>query len=189
MVGGGSKKDYNLAERRLWQDADAILSQIGLLPGSTLVDIGSGDGYFSLPAARIVGDTGKVYALDRSPENLAGLEEAIRENGLSNIQTAVGDAETDLPCEGCADFVLMANVLHDFDNPVAALKNARKMLKPGGRLADLDWKKEERQMHGPKFEKRFDQQKAIGYMEEAGFKIMSSTLVGPFHYLIIAEAV
>jgi len=188
MVGGGSKKDYNLAERRLWQDADAILSQIGLLPGSTLVDIGSGDGYFSIPAARIVGDTGRVYSLDRSPENLSGLEEAIRENGLSNIHTTVGDAETILPCEGCADFVLMANVLHDFENPVAALKNARKMLKPGGRLADLDWKKEERQMHGPPLFKRFDQQKAAGLMEEVGFNVMSSTLVGPFHYLIIAEA-
>ncbi len=188
MVGGGSKKDYNIAERRLWQDADAILSQIGLLPGSTLVDIGSGDGYFSIPAARMVGDTGKVYALDMSAENLSGLEEAIRGNGLSNIHAAVGNAETTLPCEGCADFVLMANVLHDFENPVAALRNARRMLKPGGMLADLDWKKEKDQMHGPRFEKRFDQQKVAGLMEEAGFKVMSSALVGPFHYLIIGEA-
>jgi ubiquinone/menaquinone biosynthesis C-methylase UbiE len=189
MVGGGSQKDYNLAERRLWQDAGAILSQIGLLPGSTLVDIGSGDGYFSIPAARIVGNTGRVYALDMSAENLSGLEDAIKENGLSNIQTAIGNAETTLPCEACADFVLMANVLHDFNDPVAALRNARRMLKPGGRLADLDWKKEERQMHGPRFDKRFDQQKATELLAQAGFKVMSSTLVGPFHYLIIAEPV
>ena len=69
MAGGGSHMDYNHAERLLWQDAPAILSQIGLRPGDTLADIGSGDGYFSIPAARMVGKTGKVYALDVSAEN------------------------------------------------------------------------------------------------------------------------
>ena len=189
MAGGGSQKDYNIAERRLWQDAPAILFQIGLKPGDTLADVGSGDGYLSIPAARITGNSGKVYSIDISAENLAGLEAAASAAGLTNIQTLVGEAETTLPCRACADVVLMANVLHDFGDPVAALKNARLMLKPGGKLADLDWKKEERQMHGPPFAKRFDQAKAAALMEQAGFKVMSSALVGPFHYLIIAEPI
>jgi len=188
MAGGGSLKDYNHAERRLWQDAQAILSQIGLKPGDTLADIGSGDGYFSIPAARIVGKTGKVYALDVSAEAIAELKEAASAAGLNNIQTAVGEAETALLCNGCAaDVVLMANVLHDFNDPVAALKNSRLILKRGGRLADLDWKKDKDQLHGPPFAKRFDQQKATSLLEQARFKVMSSTLIGPFHYLIIAE--
>jgi ubiquinone/menaquinone biosynthesis C-methylase UbiE len=187
LAGGGSLKDYNHAERRLWQDAPAILSQIGLKPGDTLVDLGSGDGYFSIPAARIVGKTGKIYALDVSAEAIAELKDASRVAGLNNIQTAVGEAEKTLLCKGCADVVLMANVVHDFNDPVAALKNARLMLKPGGRLADLDWKKEQNQLHGPPFAKRFDQEKATALLNQAGFKVMSSTLVGSFHYLLIAE--
>ncbi|RJO63300.1 MAG: class I SAM-dependent methyltransferase [Dehalococcoidia bacterium] len=189
MVGGGSLKDYNHAERRLWQDAPAILSQIGLKPGDTLADIGSGDGYFSIPAAKVVGNSGKVYALDLSAEAIAELKAAASIAGLNNIQTAVGEAETTLLCKGCADVVLMANVLHDFADPVAALKNARLMLKPGGRLANLDWKKEKDQLHGPPFAKRFDQEKATALLNQAGFKVMSSALVGPFHYLLIAEPV
>ena len=189
MAGGGSLKDYNHAERRLWQDAPAILSQIGLKPGDTLADIGSGDGYFSIPAARIVGKAGKVFALDVNAEAIAELKAAASMAGLANIQTAVGEAETTVLCEHCADVVLMANVLHDFADPVAALKNARLMLKPGGRLADLDWKKDKDQIHGPPFAKRFDQEKATTLLNQAGFKVMSSALVGPFHYLLIAEPV
>jgi ubiquinone/menaquinone biosynthesis C-methylase UbiE len=189
MAGGGSLKDYNHAERRLWQDAPAILSQIGLKPGDTMADIGSGDGYFSIPAARIVGESGKIYSLDVSAEAISELKAAASIAGLTNIQTAVGEAENTPLCRGCADVVLMANVLHDFNDPVAALKNVRLMLKPGGKLADLDWKKDKDQMHGPPFAKRFDQEKAAALLKEAGFKVMSSALVGPFHYLLIAAPV
>jgi hypothetical protein len=83
----------------------------------------------------------------------------------------------------------MANVLHDFADPVAVLKNARLMLKPGGKLADLDWKKDKDQIHGPPFALRFDQDKATALLTQVGFKVISSTLVGPFHYLLIAEPV
>ena len=187
MAGGGSLKDYNHAERRLWQDVPAILAQIGLEPGDTLADIGSGDGYFSIPAARMVGQSGKIYALDVSAEAISELKAAASAAGLNNIQTAVGEAEKTLLCKGCADVVLMANVLHDFNNPLAALKNALLMLKPGGKLADLDWKKDKDQIHGPPFAKRFDQEKATSLLTQAGFKVISSTLVGPFHYLLLTE--
>jgi len=189
MVGGGSLKDYNHAERRLWQDAPAILSQIGLKPGERLADLGCGDGYFSIPAARIVGQSGKVYALDVSAESISELKAAASAAGLNNIHTTVGEAENTLLCNGCVDVVLMANVLHDFNDPVAALKNARLMLKPGGKLADLDWKKDKDQLHGPPFAKRFDQEKATALLNQTGFKVMSSALVGPFHYLLITEPV
>ena len=189
MAGGGSLKDYNHAERRLWQDAPAILFQIGLKTGDTLVDIGCGDGYFSIPAARMVTQSGQVFSLDINAEAISELQNAALAAGLHNIKTFVGEAETTAICEHAADVVLMANVLHDFNDPVAVLQNARKMLKSGGRLANLDWKKEERQLHGPPFAKRFDQSKATGLLVQAGFKVTSSTLVGPFHYLIIAEPV
>ena len=189
MAGGGSLKDYNHAERHLWQDAPAILAQIGLKPGDTLADIGSGDGYFSIPAARIVGQSGKIYALDVSAEAISELKAAASAAGLNNIQTTIGEAEKTLLCKGCADVVLMANILHDFADPVTALKNARLMLKPGSKLADLDWKKEREQLHGPPFAKRFNQNKATALLTEAGFKVISSTLVGPFHYLLLAGPV
>ncbi|MCL2679226.1 MAG: class I SAM-dependent methyltransferase [Dehalococcoidia bacterium] len=186
MSVSGSRIDYNFAERRLWDDAGALLLKIGLKNGQTLVDMGAGDGYFSIPAAQMAGPKGKIYAIDSSTENLAGLERRAREAGLSNIETVIGEAEKTVPCENCADMVLIANALHDFADPLAALRNASRMLKPGGRLADLDWRKEQDRLHGPSFAKRFSQEKAELLITQAGYKILSSALTGRFHYLIVA---
>ena len=153
----------------------------------TIADIGAGDGYFSIPAAKIVGDSGIILALDAYPEALSDLNAAALAAGLTNIKTIAGEAENSLICRNCADIVLMANVLHDFNDPVAALQNARLALKPDGRLIDLDWKKEKDQPQGPPFNIRFDQEKATALLEDAGFIVVSSELVGPFHYILVAK--
>ena len=70
---GGWGKDYNYAERLLWQNPHQVLSEIGLKTGATLADIGCGDGFFSLPAAKIMGETGLVYALDANAEAMAAM--------------------------------------------------------------------------------------------------------------------
>jgi ubiquinone/menaquinone biosynthesis C-methylase UbiE len=134
-----------------------------------------------------VGNSGSVLALDAYPEAISDLNAAVSAAGFANIKTTVGEAENTVLCRGCADLVLMANVLHDFNDAVAALKNARLTLKPGGRLANLDWRKESDQPFGPPFAIRFDQGKATALLEKAGFKMISSELVGPYHYLLIAK--
>jgi ubiquinone/menaquinone biosynthesis C-methylase UbiE len=182
----GWKMDYNHAERRLWQDPEAILEVIGLKPGDTLADIGAGDGYFSLPAAKIVGAAGTVYAMDFSPEAMASLQGKATEACLKNIRPITGDVEQEIICSKCADVVLLANVLHDFLHPLRALANIKSMLKTGGTLADLDWKKEPMQAHGPPLAKRLDQDEATALLQQAGFKVTKNTLSGPFHYLLLA---
>ena len=182
-----SMKHYNNEGRSQWQDAPAILAKIGLKPGDTMADIGAGDGYFSIPAAKIVGDSGFILALDAYPEAISNLKAAALAAGLTNIKTIAGKAEDSQICRSCADIILMANVLHDFNDPVAALKNARLTLKQGGRLIDLDWRKEKGQPFGPPFNIRFNQDKAAALLEGAGFKVISSELIGPFHYMLVAE--
>lgn len=60
-------------ERRKWQDPLAILSYIGLKTGQTFVDIGCGGGFFALPAARVVGESGRVYGIDADAGMIAEL--------------------------------------------------------------------------------------------------------------------
>ena len=67
------KHYQNEAARRQWQTPESILSEIGLTAGMTFVDIGCGQGCFALPAVRIVGEAGRVYALDANPEAIANL--------------------------------------------------------------------------------------------------------------------
>jgi ubiquinone/menaquinone biosynthesis C-methylase UbiE len=98
-----------------------------------------------------------------------------------------GKAEETMICDACADVVFCGTALHDFADPSTVLTNARKMLKPDGRLIDLDWKKEPTEL-GPPLQIRFSQEKAAKLIQKAGFTIESIKEAGPYHYLITAKA-
>ncbi|MBI2832275.1 MAG: class I SAM-dependent methyltransferase [Chloroflexi bacterium] len=173
-------------ERRKWQDPEAILDTIGLKSGLTFMDIGCGGGFFTLPAARLVGPGGKVYSVDTDAEALSSLKEKASKEGLNNLTLKESTAEETVFCQECADIVFFGIDLHDFKQPEKVLENARKMLKPSGRLVDLDWKKEVMPM-GPPLWKRFSEEQASRLIESAGFKVESIAESGRFHYLIIAK--
>jgi ubiquinone/menaquinone biosynthesis C-methylase UbiE len=159
-------------ERRVWQDPETIFSSIGLEEGMFFVDVGCGGGYFALPAARIVGPGGKVYAVDINADAVANLNEQAKIEGLTNLSAEVKEAEAVIACEGCADIVFFGINLHDFADPEKVIQNAKTMLKPSGRLVDLDWKDMPMDF-GPPFEKRFPVKKAKTMIESAGFTAQS----------------
>lgn len=121
-------KLFNEKYRRTWQNPETILTDIGLKSGFTFIDIGCGEGFFTIPAARIVRKKGKVYGLDRDEEIVSILREKISKAGAINIDLKVGEAEETIFCEKCVDVVFYGIVLHDFYNPRKVLKNAKKML-------------------------------------------------------------
>jgi len=172
-------------ERRKWQDPDEILSLIGLGPGMVFVDMGCGDGYFALPAARKVGHRGRVYANDIDAAAVERLRQRAAREGLDTLVAEVKEAEETLACEGCADVVFFGIDLHDFRDPAQVLVNAKKMLRPGGKLVDLDWK-DQPMPFGPPVEKRFSIEKARNLIVSAGLRVVSVQDSGPYHYLITA---
>ncbi len=174
--------------RREWQNPEAILQSSGLKSGHILADIGCGNGFFTIPAARIVGPKGKVYGVDVSAEAIDDLRRQAVEEGLTNLDLIVAKAEETVICSGCLDIAFFGIVLHDFQNPAKVLKNARKMLKPGGKLVKLDWKKIAMPF-GPPLSIRFDEATAVGLIEPAGFKVETIDRTGKYHYVIIAEPV
>lgn len=175
--------------RRRWQNPEAILNRVGLKSGLTFVDVGCGSGFFAIPAAHIVGENGKVYGLDIDSNAISTLREKARREDLTNLDLKVGRAEETILCEECADIVFFANVLHDFENPNKVLTNARKMIKPSGRLVNLDWKKKATVMLGPPLRIRLNEKEASNLIETTGFKVESIEESGPYHYLIIAKPI
>jgi len=173
------------SERMKWQNPLDILTDIGVGPGTYFVDAGCGNGFFTLPAARIAGPDGHVWGFDINPAKINSLKEEATAEGITNLSLAVGRAEETVVCRNCADFVFYGVVLHDFFNLSKVLANAQKMLKPGGKLVNLDWKKEEMQ-YGPAFEKRFSIKEASGIITAAGFTIEDINEKGLYHYIITA---
>lgn len=177
---------FDETERRQWQNPEAVLDAVGLKPGFTFVDIGCGNGFFTIPAARLVGNKGRVYGVDMGHEAIEEIRRRAESEGLANLELKISKAEDVLLCLACADIVFFGNVLHDFQDPVKVLKNARKMLKPEGKLANVDWKKMT-MAFGPPLKIRFDEVKATHLIEAVGFKVETINESGKYHYLITAK--
>ena len=172
--------------RRSWYDPEFILQNASLKSGMTFVDVGCGDGFFSLLAAKLVGPTGKVYAVDANTGSVEKLKQKAADQGLQNISAVAGTGEETVFCSGCADVVFYSMVLHDFKDPSKVLLNARHMLKPTGLLLNLDWKKKQ-MAFGPPLHIRFSEEYASSLIKQAGLIINESKEVGEHHYLITAK--
>ncbi len=172
------------ATRRSWYSPEAILKD--LHSDMTFMDIGCGDGFFSILAAKTVGKKGKVYAVDSDASAIEKLNYKAKAEGLKNITAKVGAAEETVFCRECADFVFYSMVLHDFGDPAKVLQNALQMMKPTGRLVDLDWKKQDVPF-GPPFKIRFSKEHASDLIRKAGFQISDVKDVGSYHYVVAAK--
>ena len=120
---------------------DQIIEAIALKSGQNIADIGSGGGYFSLRFAEIVGEKGKVYAVDTNLDLLGFIKNGAKEKGLNNIVPILTtENRLDLP-EQSLDFIFMRNVTHHIPNQVKYFKNLKNFLKPDGRIVIIEYKK------------------------------------------------
>jgi ubiquinone/menaquinone biosynthesis C-methylase UbiE len=174
------------AKRRSWYNPEEILKEIGLSKGMVFIDVGCGDGFFTLLAAQIVGKDGVVYAVDADASAIERLKAKATEKNLTNIRVKAGAAEETVFCTACADIVFYSMVLHDFHDPTQVLLNAKKMVKPSGKIANLDWKKQP-MAFGPPQEIRFSEEKASDLIKQACFTVDNIKEAGPHHYLITAN--
>ncbi len=174
------------AKRRSWYNPDDILQALELEEGMTFADIGCGDGYFTFLAAKIVGETGKVYAVDIDPKSIEKVQKRAKEEGFNNIVAVAGKAEDTIFCKHCVDVVFFSMDLHDFDYPEKVLANARDMAKMDGLIADLDWKKEDIPF-GPPLDVKFSEETVAHLMRAQGLMVQCSFDVGPYHYLMLAR--
>ena len=173
-------------ERRTWQNPEVVLADAGIKAGDIFIDLACGFGFFALPAARMVGSQGIVCGLDIDEEALKELREKALRGGLRNLRLTQAAAEDVVLCEECADVVFIGIALHDFNDPLKVLQNARRTLKKDGRLVNLDWKKE-RTPFGPPVGIRFSQEEAVSVVEKAGFSVVSVKDSGLYHYVIVAS--
>jgi len=112
---------------------------MGWKPGATVADIGAGDGQYSFAAAETVGMTGKVYATEIDRKKLEELRAEVAKRKLQNVVVVDSkEADTNLPT-GCCDAIFLRRVYHHLTKPAEFDANLVRSLKPGGRLAIIDF--------------------------------------------------
>jgi ubiquinone/menaquinone biosynthesis C-methylase UbiE len=171
---------------RKWHHPKLNLESMGLRSGMTFMDVGCGDGFFTIPAARLVGEKGKVYAVDIDASAIDRLKRKAAEKSLKNVTAILAAAEETIFCKACADIVFYSTVLHDFKDPAKVLRNAKLMLKPSGKLVDLDWKKKST-VFGPPLQIRFSEEQASNLIKQAGFSVESVEDLGSNFYIVTAK--
>jgi ubiquinone/menaquinone biosynthesis C-methylase UbiE len=148
-----------------------------------VVDFGCGYGTFTLPAARIT--SGTVYALDIEPEMVHATEAKARKAGLQNVKTMLRDfvdEGTGLPSKS-GDYVMLFNILHA-ECPEVLLREAFRVLKPGGLLAIMHWNHDPTTPRGPSMAIRPHPEQCCDWAEQAGFRLLSPEIIDlpPYHY-------
>jgi SAM-dependent methyltransferase len=118
---------------------EKIFQALEVREGLTVCEMGAGDGELSLAAARLVGSQGRIYTSELGDERLKALREKVTSSGLAQITVVAGDpVKTNFPDAAC-DALFMRNVYHHFGEPAAINGSIATALKPGGRLAIVDF--------------------------------------------------
>jgi ubiquinone/menaquinone biosynthesis C-methylase UbiE len=120
-----------------------LLTNLGLKPGMTVCDMGCGNGYYSLKIAKLIGERGKVYAVDVQPEMLKFLLERAKEEQVENVVTIQGKFhDPQLPPDS-QDLILVVDVYHEFSHPEQMLAGMRNALKADGLIALAEYRAED----------------------------------------------
>ena len=119
--------------------AEDILAAIGLKGGQIVADIGCGPGFLTIPAATLVGPTGRIYAVDLEPAMLDDVQRRAAAIGLTNLETRSPTDSTIPLADASVDVTLCSLVLHDLDDQAGLVRDLARVTRSGGKIAIVEW--------------------------------------------------
>ncbi len=163
-----------------------VVAQMGLKAGETVADFGSGAGFFATAAAKLVGNTGTVYAVDVQQSKLTATASSASQQGFKNVQ--IIQANLDQPVtqiqDASCDAVIMASILHEIGNRSMLLQNAYRVLKTGGHILAVEWKAQHT-IFGPSMDKRIPEEELEQELAKIGLHKVKSIPADLFHYALL----
>jgi ubiquinone/menaquinone biosynthesis C-methylase UbiE len=176
----------------LWPNPAGVLASVGVRPGMDVIDLCSGDGWFTLQIAKIAG---RVVAIDIDSNLLEVARHRLAESGMANCEFVAGNAYDLVElAPRAADFVFLANAFHGVPDHLRLARAVHDVLKPGGHFAVVNWHQRPREEttilgepRGPRTELRMSPQQTIQAIEPSGLKCAQVVEVPPYHYGAVFE--
>lgn len=162
-----------------------VMDILHIKPGSTVADIGAGSGWFTVRAAKRVGPSGLVYAIDINPAAISYINDRAKREHLENIRTIQGHEDDPLLPRNSVDSVLLLKTYHEVAQPMRLLQNLRHALRPGALVGIID-------RNGKGDDHGVDDKVVIDEANKAGFKLVSTyDFVKPDRedYFLVLEAI
>ncbi|MDP3784604.1 MAG: methyltransferase domain-containing protein [bacterium] len=165
------------------------IEALDIRPGMTVADFGCGAGFYTIPFAQRLGETGKVYAFDIRAEMLEVVRSKARTFGLNNVEAVRADLERP---EGShlkaasTDLVIVSNILFQVEDKKTLAAEALRILKPGGRILAVEWS-EEKFYFGPPLKSRLNRKEAEDIFLKAGLRFEKEFSAGDHHYGLIFQ--
>lgn len=174
-------------QRLAWMPPGEVVRLFNLQHGMQVADVGAGTGFFAIPFARAVASGGAVQAVDSQQGMLDILQGKLAAAGAPpNIHCTLGDAAaTGLPAASC-DAAFLGNLWHELERHDDVLVEMARILRPGGRLAILDWRKDCPSPPGPPTDHRIATGETERTLSGQGWTVELTHLLGPFSYLMVA---
>lgn len=168
-------------KRDAWQKPHQVIQALAPRPDAVIADLGSGTGYFAMRLATMV-PRGRVYGVDVEPDMVKYLAARAKREKRDNVLALQGTpADPRLPEK--ADLVLLVDVYHHIDGRPRYFRNLRASLKPGGRIAIIDFRLDSPE--GPPPAARIEPQRVISELGEAGYALAKEHDFLPNQYFLV----
>jgi len=171
-------------KRDEYQKPHEVLTALNIKPGEVIADIGAGTGYFTFRLAHHVGDKGKVYAVDVSPDMIRHINRRSRDTQATNVVAILADNDDPLLPEQSVNRIFICDVWHHVENQTKYLSLMKKMLKPGGEIVMIDFHKKELPF-GPPMQMKIAREDLIKQMETNGFRLAKEHTFLPHQYFLV----
>ena len=181
-----NKHKLDNEQRRKMLPPEQTLINLNLEEGDIMADIGCGIGYFTIPASKIVGDNGKIFAMDISSEMLQDVVVKVKESNITNVEITLTE-ENDLKLEDDkVTFAFISTVLHEANEKENFLNEIKRIISPKGKIAIVEWEKINSEF-GPPIDHRLDKMDLIKVLDTVGFSNISTIDISENFYGLIAE--
>ncbi len=160
--------------------------KLGLREGMTVIDVGTGTGFYLPYLAEVVGEKGKVYGVDIEPKFLEYAQKKVSNLGLKNVELLLSE-ENFIPLpESSVDFAFLIFVFHELLDPIKFLKNLKVLCRKEGKMVIIDWKKEPRDM-GPPPEEVYAEEEVLSLLQRGDLTIESRDSLSSYCFAIVAK--
>jgi arsenite methyltransferase len=170
--------------RDAYQKPAEVVRALNIKEGEVIADLGAGSGYFTFRLAEAVGKTGRVYAVDVNPDMIRHLNRRVRDTRTGNVVTILCTPDDPLLCDGSVGRFFICDTWHHIEGHAKYLALLKKMLKPGGQVVMIDFKKAKTPI-GPPMEIRIDRADLVQEMENNGFHLAAEHTFLEYQYFLI----